>query len=225
MKTLKAAATHDDTRGSALLALFDATPFKKNYQPGCTIALDGDSADAVYLVVSGTVRCCTINAEGNRQIFRFATKGEFLGLSDMDTWHFTAEAVDHVILKSIPRASVEQALAVDLALRREIRTLLCAQLQCREQQLLSLVTTKAADRLLQFLHDLAQTRRAGGYGGDTVVLPMCRRDIADHLGMSVETVSRAFGHLKAAGRIDLLSAEKYRLAGATARQQAPRALP
>lgn len=197
-----------NTEGS-LLSLFSATPFEKLYLPDSTILLDGDTADGMYLVTSGTVRCCTINSDGNRQIFRFATQGDVLGLSDIDTWHFTAEAVDHVKLKSIPRHSVEQALAVDISLRQELRALMCTQLQCREQQLLSMMTRKAPERLHGFLRDFAKDQPTG----TTIVLPMCRRDIADHLGMSFETVSRAFGLLKGAGLIDLVSAEKYRLTG------------
>lgn len=192
-----------------LLSLFAATPFEKVYQPDSTILLDGDLADGIYLVTSGTVRCCTINADGNRQIFRFAKQGDVLGLSDIETWHFTAEAVDQVKLKTIPRNTVELALAVDSSLRHEVRSLICGQLECREQQLLSMMTRKAPERLLDFLRDFAKDRPTSA----AIVLPMCRRDIADHLGMSVETVSRAFGHLKAAGLIELVSTEKYRLTG------------
>lgn len=198
--------------GNTLSSLFGAKSFQQTFQPDSTILLHSYPADAVYLIVSGTVRCCTISAEGSRQIFRFAKKGEFLGISDIDTWHFTAEAVDNVIVKSVPRATVEQALAVSIPLRQELRARLCGQLECRERQLLALVASKASERLLQFLRDFAFARPAAGY----VVLPMCRRDIADHLGMSVETVSRAFSDLKKNGHIDLATAEKFRLRDAAA---------
>lgn len=199
---------------SPLLALFNAKSFQQTFQPGSTILLHGYPADAVYLIVSGTVRCCTISPEGSRQIFRFAKKGEFVGIADMDTWHFTAEAVDHVTVKSVPRSTVEQSLAVNIPLRQELRQYICDQLQTREKQLLSIVTSKAPERLFQFLSDFASTRSGTGY----IALPMCRRDIADHLGMSVETVSRAFGDLKNKGRISLACAEKYKI-NATAPMQ------
>jgi CRP-like cAMP-binding protein len=70
-----------------------------------------------------------------------------------------------------------------------------------------MVTTKAPERLLQFLHGFASTRSSSGF----IALPMCRRDIADHLGLSVETVSRAFSTLKRTGRISLSGAEKYKI--------------
>ena len=197
----------DSTQISTLMALFDASSPKQTYRPDSSIMLHGYPADAIYLIVSGTVRCCTISEDGERQIFRFAKKGEFLGLSDIDNWHFTAEAVDHVTVKHVPRAVLEQTLAVDIQLRFEIRRQVLNQLENREKQLLSLVLSKAPDRLFKFLSDFAASRSSTGY----VALPMCRRDIADHLGMSVETVSRAFGHLKLTGRIGLSGAEKFQI--------------
>lgn len=124
-------ATPTERNSGHLLSLFETKAFEQHFQPESTILLHGHAADAVYLVVSGTIRCCTISEDGRRQIFRFAKKGEFVGVSDIDTWHFTAEAVDHVIVKSIPRSVVEQSFAVSIPLRQEIRALVCSQLECR----------------------------------------------------------------------------------------------
>ncbi|MEH6724893.1 MAG: cyclic nucleotide-binding domain-containing protein [Hyphomicrobiales bacterium] len=188
-------------------ALFRTSSFEQHHQPESTILLHGDPANAVYQIVSGTVRLCTIKADGERQIFSFAKKGDYLGLSDIDTWHFTAEAIDHVILKSVPRLVLEQVLAVNITLRQEMRTLMRDLLVQREQQLFSLVYQKAPERLLGFLKDFSASRCSLGF----VVLPMCRRDIADHLGMTTETVSRAFGDLKNRGIIEMATPEKFRL--------------
>lgn len=196
-------------QNDTLASLFDGKSHQQSFQPDSTILLHGDPADAIYRVVSGTVRCCTISAEGDRQIFRFIHKGECFGLADMDTWHFTAEAVDHVILKSIPRAIVEQILAVSVSVRQDLRADMCNQLETRERQLLSMVASKAPERLFNFLQEFASQRSGNGY----VALPMCRRDIADHLGMTVETVSRAFSDLKNNGRIALVTAEKFKILG------------
>lgn len=191
----------------ALNALFEKFPSERHYQPESTILLHGDPADGVYKVISGTVRCCTIDEDGCRQIFSFQKKGDFIGISDIDAWHFTAEAVDHVILRSVPRASLEQELAVNISLREELRALIGGLLIKREHQLLAIISKKAPQRLLSFLRELASTRTGSGF----TVLPMCRRDIADHLGITTETVSRAFGVLKKSGAIEMLTPEKYRI--------------
>lgn len=197
----------DEPHCNRIMSLFDGNTFQQHFQPNSTILLHGEPVEEFYMIVSGTVRCCTISPEGARQIFRFAKKGDFVGISDIDTWHFTAEAVDHVIVKSVPHAQMKQALASDFHLRDAMRHQICSQLQDRERQLLSLVSAKASERLFHFLYDFASSRPGAGY----ITLPMCRRDIADHLGLSVETVSRTFSELKRKGRIDLASSGKYKI--------------
>lgn len=195
------------TQSDELHAFFKRNSFEQHFQPNSTVLLHGDPAEAIYFVVSGTVRCCTIVPDGRRQIFSFAKKGGFIGISDMDSWHFTAEAVDHVIVKSAPRIRLEQELAVNAQLRHEIRTHIRGLLEERERQLLTLSTTKGPERLYRFLEEFAASRPGTGF----VALPMCRRDIGDHIGLTTESVSRAFSHLKRNGLIDLKSCEKYRI--------------
>lgn len=198
------------TRGETdphLLGLFQRHSFVKHFQPNSTLLLHGDRADTVYLTISGTVRCCTIDPEGRRQIFSFSRKDDMVGISDFDRWHFTAEAVDHVIVNALPRSVIEQEIATNIDLRQEIRTRIGDMLAQRERQLLLLSTTTGPDRLYRFLSDFAATRGTQGF----VVLPMCRRDIGDHIGLSTEGVSRAFGRLKSNGVIELRSSDRFRI--------------
>lgn len=190
--------------------LFNQHSFAQHFQPNSTVVLHGDPASKVYRIESGTLRCCTIGVDGSRQIFSFANKGDVIGISDIEKWHFTAEAVDCVTLSALPRDLVERELKVNIGLRQEFRLKLVQLLQRREAQLLDLITQKAPERLFRFLCAFAATRSPAQ--GVAVVLPMCRRDIADHLGLSVETVSRAFSELKRTGRIELVTSEKYRIA-------------
>lgn len=187
--------------------LFDTAAFEQHFMPESTILLHGDKSSAVYRVVSGTIRCCTIDPDGGRQIFSFAKCGDYVGISDIDTSHFTAEAVDHVIVKALPRSLVERALTVNSALRKDVRHMMHDLLVQRERQLLSLISQKAPERLLGFLREFAASRSASGL----VALPMSRQDIGDHLGMTVETASRAFGTLRARGAIEMTTSGKYRI--------------
>ena len=95
LSTLAPAKTECDL--DVIAGLFDAKAPARHVLPGGVIFLDGEKADTAYQVVSGTVRCCTISEDGRRQIFRFVRPGDFLGLADLDTWHYTSEAVDHVM--------------------------------------------------------------------------------------------------------------------------------
>jgi len=189
--------------------MFNRHSFVQHFQPNSTIVLHGDQASMIYRVESGTVRCCTIGTDGSHQIFSFSNKADFIGISDIEHWHFTAEAVDCVTVRALPRDVVERELKVNAQLRYEFRLKLVQLLQRREEQLLTMITKKAPERLFRFLCDFASARHHAD--GAAIALPMCRRDIADHLGLSVETVSRAFSELKRSGQIELITCEKFRI--------------
>lgn len=202
-------ASKTSVTGTETIAeLFDKKAPVHHVLPGGVVFLDGESADNVYQVVSGTVRCCTIAEDGRRQIFRFVHAGEFLGLADSDTWHYTAEAVDHVILRTAPRDRVESAMCEDPDVMHAIREFLVKELATREQQLISIAYAAAADRLLHFLEDYAGKRSSKGF----IVLPMTRQDIGDHLGLTLETVSRAFSNLRKTGVIEMKGSDRFRIA-------------
>jgi CRP-like cAMP-binding protein len=192
----------------AIAGLFDQLAPVRHVLPGGVVFLDGERAENIYQVVSGTIRCCTISEDGRRQIFRFVHAGDFLGLADVDTWHYTAEAVDHVIVRSTSRDSLEAAIYEDPDVMRAIREFLLGELATREKQLISMAYVPAAHRLLQFLEDFARHRRSESF----IVLPMTRQDIGDHLGLTLETVSRAFSSLRKGGLIEMKGSDRFRIA-------------
>ncbi|MGF1475264.1 MAG: cyclic nucleotide-binding domain-containing protein [Geminicoccaceae bacterium] len=198
----------DDVVGkSPIRDLFDHTSVPRRILPGATICLHGEPADTVYQITAGVVRCCLINTEGQRQIVRFAIAGQFLGFAAIDSWHFTAEALSHVRLRSISRDTLETALVEDRELQREVRRLVTDELKHREQQLIMMAYMPACQRLLCFLEAFAgATVTVGGY----TVLPMTRQDIGDYLGLSLETVSRAFTKLKRDQVIEMEGSDHYR---------------
>lgn len=187
--------------------LFHGDANVAHFQPGRSILVQGDEIETLYEVVAGTVRCCTFTEDGRRQIFRFVRSGDLLGFVDVDRWHFTAEAVDGVILRSIGRDFFEAALAESPALRRDLRALVSRELEERERQLTVLAFKPADQRLLWFLRDFTERRGKTGF----LALPMTRLEIGDYLGLSLETVSRSFGALRRAGLIEMRGSEKFRL--------------
>jgi len=208
-RALPASACADADPTAPIDRLFSNRSAIQHVRPGGLVLLHGDNADTLYQVVSGTVRCCTIAEDGRRQIFRFARKDDYLGLVDLDTWHFTAEAVDHVIVRSVPRERVDAALAYDAALQKAVRAFTARELAARERQLIMLAYMPAEQRLKHFLLDLAASRNTDGF----VVLAMTRQDIGDHLGLTLETVSRAFSALRRKGIIEMRGAERFRMTG------------
>ena len=201
------AATDPTGSSSPLSRAFETMGRKRQYTPGSTIMLHGDPADTLFQVVSGTVRCCTIMDDGRRCIFRFARPGDFLGFPEFETWHFTVEAVDHARLIAVRRLDVEHVLRETTApLQHEINNLIAKEFAARENQLVMLSHARAEERLVWFLREFGGRLARGGF----IVLPMTRQDIGDHLGMTLETVSRVFGALKRRGLIEMCGSNKVR---------------
>lgn len=169
------------------------------YSPVQRIYSEGDRAGAVYRVVSGTVRVCTILSDGRRQVVSFHLKGEFFGYETMPTHRFFAEAVGAA---TVTKSALESK-AVDTAtiLRTVTDELLRAQ-----AHVVTLGRRDAREKVALFLMDLAN-RSGDGH----LELPMIRSDIADHLGLTLETVSRVFADMKKRGMIGIHSARDIQI--------------
>jgi len=163
---------------------------------GQTLFFEGDPALSYYEVVSGTMRCSRLSPDGRRQIFRFASAGELLGVGCVGTYGYSAEAVTEVVARRKPLSGLDAAMAADADLRQRVVQSLRDELAATRTQMMLLGRMSAAERLATFLLDLAaRTPMPGGY----IELPMTRGDIADHLGLTIETVSRKFNELTLAG--------------------------
>ncbi|MEJ0065087.1 MAG: helix-turn-helix domain-containing protein [Caulobacteraceae bacterium] len=164
----------------------------------------GGPADLAFRVVSGAVRSFRVLADGRRQIDGFYFPGDVFGLDLETVRSSSAEAIGEVVVV-LARRSVVMAGA-DQATRLWRHALL--RLRRSQDHLLTLGRRSATERVARFLVDLAE-RLAGG---DDVELPMSRQDIADYLGLTIETVSRTMTQLQADGLIRLNGCRHVRLA-------------
>lgn len=164
-----------------------------------TLFFEGDAARYCFKVVSGAVRCCKLLADGRRHVTQFLLPGDFVGLESDDTYHCSVEAVNDATVLRYPRHAVDQLVQQRPRLGKRLLGLLCEEIFAAQAQMLLLGRKSAVERLASFL--LAMSERNGEH--DRVELPMTRGDIADHLGLTIETVSRTFSQLKGRGVIQL----------------------
>jgi CRP/FNR family transcriptional regulator len=167
-----------------------------------TLFYEGDAAECCYKVVAGTLRSCRLLADGRRHINEFLMPGDYVALEAGDTYGFTAEAVSDVTLMRYPRAAVERLMQQQPLLGKCLLGLVCGELCAAQERMLLLGRMSAVERLASFL--LMMLARGGGE--DRVALPMTRSDIADFLGLTMETVSRTLGQLKSEGVIGMRGA-------------------
>ncbi len=162
-----------------------------------TIFSEGDSTDQVYELVSGTVRLAKHTPGGRRHILDFAIPGEVFGLLEHSEHTVTAEAVTDVVLVSYSRSRLDRLAAADPMLRRRILSAVSDNLLTAQQQLLILGCQDAREKMASFF--LRLSGRAGLKNGARLALPMGRQDIADHLGLTIETVCRTIRAFHRAG--------------------------
>jgi CRP/FNR family transcriptional regulator, anaerobic regulatory protein len=165
---------------------------------------DGDAAKECYKVLTGAVRSCRLLPDGRRHIGEFLLPGDFIGLERDETWRFTAEAVNDATLMRYPQAALDRLIQQQPTLGKRLLVQVWEELSAAQTQLLLLGRKNAVERVASFLLQMAE--RAGA--GDNLTLPMTRSDIADHLGLTTETVSRTFGQLKSQGVIRLAASSE-----------------
>lgn len=187
--------TQSDVRALQLLGS------KLRVQRGNTIFNEGDPAVNAYKVVSGTVRVCKHLSDGRRQIVQFAFAGDFVSVMESGDHSFTAEAVSDVVLTSYPQRQIDRLVAESSSIRQRFMTLMSHRLCEMQDHLMVLGRQTAKERVASFL--LMLFNRTGFEADDVLDVSIGRQDIADYLGLTIETVCRTLSELKRSGIIDI----------------------
>ena len=166
-----------------------------------TIFMRGDAAEYSYKVVSGVVRLCKHMADGRRHIAQFSFPGDFFSFMESGLHSFTAEAVTDVVVMCYPKREMENLNEERPSVRRRFLTLLSQRLCEMENHLTVLGRQTAKERVVSFVLFLAE--RIGLDEDDLVDVPMSRQDIADYLGLTIETVSRVLSECKRGGLLEI----------------------
>jgi CRP-like cAMP-binding protein len=175
-------------------------PFARNVE----IYGEDEPADYLYKVIRGAVRTYKLLNDGRRQIGGFYLPGDIFGLEAGTEHRFTAEAVSDSSILVVKRRSVIAIAARDIDVARELWTLTARELEQVQNLMLTLGRKNAQERVAGFLLEMA----ARNDDGNTVELPMSRQDIADYLGLTIETVSRTLTHLENVSAIELSSSRR-----------------
>ncbi len=171
--------------------------------PGETLFAEGDDADSVYEVVRGMLRLYKLLPDGRRLITGFLSAGQLLGLGPEGICVYTAEAVTEVTVCRYTRTGFERLIDEVPGMAKRLLTVASQELCAAQNQMLLLGRKSATEKVASFL--LLMAERQGSEGVDAVDVPMTRSDIADYLGLTIETVSRTLSKLKQDGLIALLT--------------------
>jgi CRP/FNR family transcriptional regulator len=170
---------------------------------GTTLARAGEPRQHVYTLTRGALRLVRTLADGRRQISGFVLPGDYVGLSGSDHHRYDIEAIADSRVCRVALGQMKDLRARYPHLERKLLQRACQALDDAADAALALGRLQPAEKLADFLLRLAVREARLGGNGLRVTLPMGRSDIADHLGLTMETVSRTFTKLRQQGLIAL----------------------
>lgn len=174
---------------------------KRVLDRGKTLFRQGDGFHALYVVRSGSLKTYVENAAGDLQVLGFHLPGEIVGVDGLtnDRYLCGAEALERSSICELPYTQLQHVVSEVPSLHRQLMRVISREVVAEQGHLVMMGKQQAQERLAIFLQSLAE--RYGRLSRDqaTLTLPMSRYDIANYLGLVVETVSRLFSRMEAAG--------------------------
>jgi CRP-like cAMP-binding protein len=168
---------------------------------------EAEPAEYFYQVVSGAVRTYKVLNDGRRQIGAFHLPGDLFGLEAGEEHSFSAEAVCKATVRVAKRSAVVAMASRDSGIAADLWAATATSLRGAQEHMLLLGRKTAEERVATFLLNMALKTATD----QLIELPMSRQDIADYLGLTIETVSRTLTHLESTAAIELPSSRRIRL--------------
>ena len=193
--------------GVSLAERFSLPGFVMQFARNEEIFGEEEEADFVYKLISGVVRTVRILRDGRRQITDFQFAGEVFGFEVGHSHRFSAEAVTDCQVALIRRSAVNKAADQDMGASQALWAMASRDLTRLQEHVMLLGRKNASERVGGFLLDMAE--RTGG--GRAVELPMSRTDMADYLGLTIETVSRTLTQMERDGIIGMPTCRRIEL--------------
>ncbi len=199
VRTVAACSALEDWELDKLESITDS----KEFEPGQTLFEQGDEPRHIFNLTEGTVRLVKLLPNGRRQVIGFVFPGDMLGLAHHGAYTCSAEAIDRVRVCRFPRTKLLALLEEFPNLKSRLLDIAADELSEAQEQMLLLGRKSPVEKLASFLWRLHRDNRRCAEMESRVDLPMGRTDIADYLGLTIETVSRTFTKLRNDGVIRL----------------------
>lgn len=193
----------NDNAGGTLEQQMQLMGAAMSYHRNMEIFGENESADYLYKVISGVVRTYKILSDGRRQIGGFYLPGDIFGLEFADEHTLSAEAITNAKVLVVKRSALRALSSRNTSIAHELFALTGRELR-RVQDRILLLIKSAQERVASFLLEMSDRSS----GGNAIDLPMSRQDIADYLGLTIETVSRTLSSLETAATIEVPSSRR-----------------
>lgn len=190
----------------ALTDIMDRLGVRMSFAKDEEIYAQEDEAEMIYRVVSGVVRTTCLLSDGRRQVGAFYSPGQLFGVEPGPEHRFGAEGLTDCVVQVVKRSAL-RAHGAEHELDEAILAATFGELRRAQDHLLLLGRKSACERVASFL-----MARAEDHESEDVDLPMGRQDMADYLGLTIETVSRMLTQLQSAKIVRFTSCRHFHVA-------------
>ena len=191
----------------------------RSFEPRTTIVQEGDAADSLLNIVSGTVKVFRALPDGRTQVLGFLGEGDFMGMPPSNVYSVSAEAVTPVKVCNFPRHSFERLLRDAPPLERELFQRASSEIAEAHDHMLLLGRKTARERVASFLVRMASRWSNTQSAVPSIELAMTRAEIADYLGLTMETVSRTLTAFRGQNLISFDGPDRLQLSNLNRLQQ------
>jgi CRP/FNR family transcriptional regulator len=187
--------------GNDLERLDNAVRDKRTLHRGDMLFRQGDVFHALYVVRAGSLKSFVESPEGDLQVLGFHLPGEIVGIDALSGDHHlcSAQALEHTSICELPYEQLQLVVQEVPALYRQLMRVISREVVAEQHHLVTMGKQQAQERLAIFLRSLADRYGRLSRDSASLNLPMSRSEIANYLGLVIETVSRLFGRMEAAG--------------------------
>jgi CRP/FNR family transcriptional regulator len=197
------------------LAEFERIARQVHFAPNEALFSVGQAANSVHSLTSGVARLYKLLPDGRRQVIGFALPGDFLGTAPADRYSFSVDAIDSVTACRLSREAFTNFIEHRPHFLIRINEFATRELTMAQEQMLLLGRRTSEEKVASFLVSWRARLAQIGDEQPTISLPMSRQDIADYLGLTIETVSRTLTRFEreklliiVAGGVRLLDADR-----------------
>ncbi|MFV0281021.1 MAG: Crp/Fnr family transcriptional regulator [Rhodoblastus sp.] len=173
--------------------------------PKDTAFAQGDAASRIFCLAEGVMCIYKLLPDGRRQVTGFALPGDFFELTRQDVHTQTAEAITPASVCACPRSQFRRLMEGNAEALRRMNEIVARELGGAYERMMMLGRYMAEEKMAAFLLSWRESQRLSGHRDEVTPIPMSRRDMADYLGLTIETVSRTFTKLERAGVIEIVS--------------------
>lgn len=182
----------------------DSISKNKSFTKGKNIFNQGDDVKYFYNIKSGSVKIYKLSEDGRKQIVGFLYPGDFLGMSDQDIYTYNAETLENTQVCVFNKTVLENFFLKFPRVESKILNIVNHELAVAQDQIFLLSKYSAKERVMQFFINISNQRQKLGWIGNPIRLSMSRSDIANYLGLTIETVSRVLAELKRSQTIRMM---------------------